>query len=584
MRFVFLFCGLLPLALRAQSPCNNTAAYSPCELVFELSDKDAAANPQPYTGVDLKVEFRSPRFHTLAMPAYWDGGRRMVVRFAPTEGGTWDYHVTSNLAGWNDKTGSFNAAGSESLGFLHAANLHHWAYNEKTSRGLYQGHLWMGVTEMGFATMDDAAFHSMADARAGQKFNHLRGLALPPGWSGDALPDLAYFRRLDERVRYLNDKGITVDLILAPSAAALANAFPNAEQRARAVRYLVARYAPFYVTWEGAAEFEETDGRQVMNEVGRALKQLDPYNHPRTCGARLTSTPLLDDKWMDFAAQGTANHNLGAIEHQLYAVPFVNLDLGGDADPDAFRRHLWNATMDGQYVTYGGSGNGAKFMTVWFDFFSATRHWELEPYFDVDGGRALALEGVEYVVYVEKPGPVELSVQKRSYDVYWINPADGESVKMKRFSGEHFTGEPPDRSHDWVLHVVRESELVSMAKSVIFSSRENDLVLQEVEANTPKVPFAIEQPKGDLSVSKPSPYAAKMTRESRATRTMRWLWMGEVAADRQGYRVLATDQKGEMTVPASIAKNYPVTMHLRLYGMNANGKVYELDAACNVNR
>ena len=44
-------------------------------------------------------------------------------------------------------------------------------------------------------------------------------------------------------------------------------------------------------------------------------------------------------------------------------------------------------------------------MTVWFDFFSDTRHWELEPYFDVDGGRALALEGIEYVVYVEKPGP-----------------------------------------------------------------------------------------------------------------------------------------------------------------------------------
>jgi hypothetical protein len=167
--------------------------------------------------------------------------------------------------------------------------------------------------------------------------------------------------------------------------------------------------------------------------------------------------------------------------------------------------------------------------------------------------------------------------------VYWINPIDGQQSVKKKFSGEHFTGEPPDNSHDWVLHVVRESQLASMARSVKFSSREYDLVLQEIEANTPKVPFAIEQPTGDLSLSRPSPYAAKVTRETRATRSMRWLWMGEVAADRAGYRVLATGQKGTMPVPPGIARNFPALMHLRLYGMNANGKVYELDAACRIN-
>jgi hypothetical protein len=30
----------------------------------------------------------------------------------------------------------------------------------------------------------------------------------------------------------------------------------------------------------------------------------------------------------------------------------------------------------------------AKAMSVWFDVLSGTRHWELEPYFDLDGGRA----------------------------------------------------------------------------------------------------------------------------------------------------------------------------------------------------
>ncbi|MFN9460227.1 MAG: patatin-like phospholipase family protein, partial [Acidobacteriota bacterium] len=35
-------------------------------------------------------------------------------------------------------------------------------------------------------------------------------------------------------------------------------------------------------------------------------------------------------------------------------------------------------------------------------------------------GGILALEGVEYIVYIEKPSvPVEVLVEKHSYDVYW---------------------------------------------------------------------------------------------------------------------------------------------------------------------
>src|ERR1035441_5176019 len=71
----------------AASPCAGTPAYSSCELLFELSDADAAKHPHPYTTVELSVNFRSPRQHSYILPAFWDGGRRMVVRFSPVEGG-----------------------------------------------------------------------------------------------------------------------------------------------------------------------------------------------------------------------------------------------------------------------------------------------------------------------------------------------------------------------------------------------------------------------------------------------------------------------------------------------------------------
>src|ERR1035441_3225630 len=179
LRLAAVFLALVPLALRAQSTCNHTPAYSACELVFELGDKDAAAHPHPYLSVDLKVEFRSPRQHTYALPGYWDGGRRMVVRFSPTEAGDWDYHVTSNIAEWNDKTGTFTAAASEAPGFIRPANMHHWEYTERDSAGLDRPHLWMGATEMRFAFLDDAAFRAVADARAWPVNGQVRSGRLP---------------------------------------------------------------------------------------------------------------------------------------------------------------------------------------------------------------------------------------------------------------------------------------------------------------------------------------------------------------------------------------------------------------------
>jgi len=585
-----------------QAPCANTPAYSPCELSFDLNAQDAAAHPHPYQTVEIKAEFRSPRHRTFMLPAYWDGGSRMVIRFTPTEAGEWDYRVSGNIRQFDGQQGSFTAAASEAPGFIRPANVHHWAYTEGN-----RAHFWMGATEMRFAALSDADFQTLADARAKQKFNHLRGWLLggpeDRAFTAPDAPDLAWFQRLDRRIRYLNEKGIVADLVLAGGADQMVKLFPTWEQRRRFIRFVAGRYAAMNVTWQGVDGFESySDGRVLLKEIGGLLKELDPYQHPRTTAARMTSAPLLDDGWMNFTAYGTGDDQLCALEHQLYGVPNVNLefareDSGGgksgpqDVDSDTFRHRLWNAAMDGHYVTYANTGSGARFadspgarqMTVFFDFFADTRHWELEPYFDVDGGRALALEDSDYIVYIEKAsGPIELLVEKHGYDVTWINPATGEALSQKKFKGERFTGEVPDRGHDWILRVAREGRIEGMNKSYKFESR--DIVLQEVEVNSQKVPFEIEQPAGDLSLSKPAPYAAKIKRETRATRSMMWLWTGESAADNQGYRVLATGPKGALHVPAGIAKNYPAVLHLRLLGMNANGKVYALDRTCQLNQ
>jgi len=369
---------------------------------------------------------------------------------------------------------------------------------------------------------------------------------------------------------------------------------------------VVARYAAMNITWQGVQEFETyKDPKTFLKEIGTAIKKMDPYDNPRSTHASVTSSPCARDGCMTYISYRSSDDQLGSIEHQLYPVPFVNAEFGyedtgaGKVLPnhvgtDEFRHRLWNATMNGQYVTFGNTGTyggkqiavdakyadspGAEQMTHWYDFFSGTRHWELEPYFDVDGGRALALEGIEYVVYVEKPGPVEVVVEKHGYDVRWFNPVNGEFTVLKDFKGDRFAGEPPDRTHDWVLHLSREGKKEGMLTSYRFSSRDLPIQLQEPEITPKAVVFEVPEPAGEqLSISKPTKYSAKLRRETRATRTMMYLWTGEAVGTGQGFRVLGTGREGEFQISKKLPEAKPGTFTLHATGMNANGKVYILD-------
>ncbi|MGA2185897.1 MAG: DUF5060 domain-containing protein [Bryobacteraceae bacterium] len=558
--------ALLSVApLQAQAGCDGTPAYSPCELRFPLP----AGSADPWASPLIQIEFRSPRFKTFLMPGYYDG-RQMVVRFTPTEGGQWVYKITSSIAGLDDKEGSFTAAASDSPGFVVPANVHHWATENK------QPHLWVGDVADRLAFLPAADFEAKLETTVHNKFTHLRLSIL--GGAGDARrvfpngrPDEAYFAELDRRIREVNKRGIVADLVLAANPEVITALFPDWQSRQRLIRFLVARYAPMNITWQGVGEFEDyTGARALLKEIGLELKKTDPYLHPRSTNARMTSTPLLADGWMNFViSRSTApgDDEMGSVEHQLYPVPFVGVTTAA---------RLWSSVMDGQYVTFEGSREfEAK---NWFDFIADTRHWELEPFFEVDGGRAVALEGVEYIVYVEKPGPpVEVDIEKHNYDVSWFNPLTGQEMVEKKYHGEHYTSTPPDTAHPWVLHISREGRKEHMLRSWYFESR--PLLMQEVEQTLAKVPYEITSPAADeLSPGTPVPYAVKIRKATRATRIMMYYWTGEIAGGPEGFRVLGTGPQGTLQVPPVLAHSDNTgVLTVRVTAINANGKAYLLD-------
>ncbi len=560
--------------MRAQTGCSNTPAYSPCEFTFELTAAEAAAHPDPYRDVDIQAEFRSPRFKIFLLPAVWDGANRLILRFTPTESGEWVYRITSNIKRLDSQEGTFTAAASDAPGFIRSANVHHWQWENK------QPHLWIGdiADRLGMISAADADAKVAETVR--NKFTHLRVSIL--GGKNDRArvfangrPKPEYFDELSKRLKAVNAKGIITDLVIADTPDDITALLPDTRDRERFVRFLAGQFAPLNMTWQGVNEFEEfRDSRKLLKELGLALKKMDPYNHPRSTNAKVTSSPLLGDGWMTFIIErnlAPGDDETAQIEHQLYPVPFVGVTTA---------KRLWDATIDGQYPVFEGKEQFEA--GHWYDFVSDSRHWELEPFYDLDGGRSIGLNGVEYIVYVDHPGPpVEVEVEHHGYDIAWLNPATGDTTEMKKYKGEHYTGQPPDNSHPWVLRISREGKKESMLKSYKFESE--PLLMQEVETNPDKVIFEITGPTEDpIPAAKPVRYTSKLKKQSRATRSVFYLWTGEVVAEEQGFRVFGNGPQGELRVPESLAREYPAVLSLRVFGLNANGKVYEADKAFQV--
>jgi hypothetical protein len=115
-----------------------------------------------------------------------------------------------------------------------------------------------------------------------------------------------------------------------------------------------------------------------------------------------------------------------------------------------------------------------------------------------------------------------------------------------------------------------------MLKSYKFESRRIDM--QVVEQALQKVPFTISLPaESNISESKPPAFAAKVTKDTRATRNILYLWTADATVDGEGYRVVGTGPSGTLAFPPHTAINYPAVMDLRLYGLNSNGKLYSVD-------
>ena len=555
-------------ALPGQTVCLPTPQYTPCDLVFDLPGADPA---QP---LDLHAEFQSPRHVTALVRAFWDGGTKWVVRYTPAEAGEHVFRLTGK--DFTGRQGTFTATPRPTGGWLRAANLHHFANVEGNT---LTPHLWMGALVDGFAAMDAAAWKALVDTRAAQHFNHL-GITLVDEGAAAKMRTPEFFHSVEEKIRYANSRGVLVDVAFFGPGGMMERLLPSHQARAQWFEMALSRLAPFDVTWQGLEAWETyPHGREMLKEIGDYLTASDPWKHTRGTRAQQTSAPLADDPWLRIRSYEAVDDAAMAVDQQMLQYPAV-ASFGNSPDTETFRHRLWNATVSGLYPqTAVPNEQAAGVMKAWYELMESTRHWELEPFGDSPQARGIALDGVEYILYAERPGAVTANLEKQTYDVEWINPATGERIRQKeKAKGEMFSGNTPDNAHDWILHISRESHKVGMLKSIKFDSRDEALKLQDIEGNPAKVPFEISAPAGDaLSLSKPAGFAVKLLRQSKALERVQYEWTAEVTVSGRSWRLVGIGPNGTLRIPADIADSFPAALHLRLFGMNAYGKVYVTD-------
>jgi hypothetical protein len=328
----------VPILLVTQWMTNDGRAavkagqWEAAELTF-TAKRDYA---NPYTDVDLHVEFSGPGNHILRRPAFWDGDRTWRVRFAAPVRGDWTWQsVASNTqdAGLHGRTGRLQAVTYQGDNPL----LRHGLLRMSSGRRNvvhFDGTPLVVVADTPWALPFRGTVESVttyAKKRQERGFNAALLMSVQPdqraegprdrnafGGFGVAFDDLPqgslnrlnveYFQHLDRLIAILVDHGIVpvynpVFQGFGWKGLGTLGRDANPREYARYTRYLIARYGAYPAMWLVSADGSGTE--PVTEPAGRVTQEWDPYQQPTGIhysprDDRHQNRAYQDAEWLDF--------------------------------------------------------------------------------------------------------------------------------------------------------------------------------------------------------------------------------------------------------------------------------------------
>ena len=456
--------------------------------VFETSFTSARKYDNPFVDVQVDVVFRCGT-QQWVVPAFWAGGDRWTVRFAPAVQGRHTFQVKcSDLAnapmnGEPQPLGVTAYTGANPLlrhGFLRIAeDQRHFAHADGTPFLWLADTWWKNLSRR--LTWDD--FQELTADRKAKGFNAVQIVCGPypdeammeVRWENEggnpyekidfSVVNPRYFEFADRRIQHLVEAGIVPVIVGGwgrPQGGGRSTlAQVGLDGFKRHWRHLIARYGAYPTVWIVGGEAKDAFG--PWSDLAQYLKATDPYQHPLTYHApqhprrAIKDNAVFDFDMVGIGHQGyeTAAQSLDLMKSCLAQAP-TKPALCGEACyeghmqtnfPDVQRHLFWSFLLSGAAGhTYGAAG-------VWQA--SVEGDPGIDPVYDWTTWR----EGMGY------PGSTQLGLGKKLLERYpWSRfTAHPEWTEPDCFAAGiprevRFIYQPKRKIYDWKGTIVKALE------------------------------------------------------------------------------------------------------------------------------
>ncbi len=364
---IVLFAALLHPGCRKDNEILPDTVYTQWQVI-EMNFTSDKTYQDAFNDVDLDVIFTHKDGTQLKMPAFWNGGNTWTVRFAPTLTGVWSYKTVctdEDNSGLHNQTGDFLCKKYEG-----SLDIYKWGFIKTIPGKRYFTYnngspfFYIGDMHANLPAIDLDDFKTIIDKRVEQGFTVIQSEPLEAGYDlsdGVTEDDMVHFRNLDDRFKYLAEKGLVhanSQFFFVSTLNWAGSKYPDSYLE-KLSRYWVARYSAYPVMWTTAQEcdndfYNEFDiNTNPWKKVATYIHKYDPYNHPLTAHMEYVSyTDASNSSFRD-----VPGHSWWAVQWSARKNGQLNFEI-----PEDFRAH-------GQFkvtILYEGS-----FDYLWTNHFGA---------------------------------------------------------------------------------------------------------------------------------------------------------------------------------------------------------------------
>lgn len=376
------------------------------ERMFEATFESRKTYADPFNDVDVDVIFSKDGV-SWRVPAFWHGGQKWTIRFAPPAAGEYRYQLQSTDATNSDLNG---VEGRVRITAYSGPNelLRHGTLRVSANKRYFEHadgapFYWLGDTW--WTGLSDRlpwdGFKTLTADRKAKGYTAVQlvvGLVPPeelapvdPGFNneGGAVWDArfqrinpAYFDHADRRIEHLIDAGLVPVLVGGWRKVLAEMGIGKMRQH---WRYIVARYGAYPVVWMAGGEvYDPAPERLVLDErikpvpgwteLARYIRSIDPYHHPLSIHELPPpfDAPVQDQSLTDFDAIQAGHFGWNSIETEVALLnarysrtditkPLVIAEFGyerlGETHfEDMQRAAFWLAMLNGAAgYTYGAA-------------------------------------------------------------------------------------------------------------------------------------------------------------------------------------------------------------------------------------